>query len=159
LVAGLTAETVMRNLGHGRAILLGLGTSAAGMLLFGLSPWLQLSVAAMPLIGGGFVLYSAASLTLIQALAPAEGRGRLTALFALLYWGLMPIGGLLGGIVAEAAGAQTAFALAGSSCSSRESWRSCCGASSSRCASTVMERRSRMESSSIWRRSPAARSR
>jgi MFS family permease len=113
LIAGLTAETLMRNLGHGRSILLGLGTSATGMLIFGLSPWLQLSVAAMPLIGGGFVLYSAASLTLIQALAPAEVRGRLTALFALLYWGLMPIGGLLGGIVAEAAGAQTAFALAG----------------------------------------------
>jgi hypothetical protein len=67
----------------------------------------------MPLVGGGFVLYSAASLTLIQALAPAAVRGRLTALFALLYWGLMPIGGLIGGIVAQAAGARVAFAGAG----------------------------------------------
>jgi MFS family permease len=113
LVAGLLAETVMRNLGHGRTILLGLGTSAVGMLIFGLSPFLELSVAAMPLIGGGFVLYSAASLTLIQALAPPIVRGRLTALFALLYWGLMPIGGLVGGIVAQAAGARVAFAGAG----------------------------------------------
>jgi predicted MFS family arabinose efflux permease len=113
LAAGLLAETVMRKLGHGRAMLLGLGVSSFGMLLFGLSPIVAMSVAAMPLIGGGFIWYSAASLTLIQALAPAAVRGRLTALFALLYWGLMPIGGLLGGIVAQATSAQTAFALAG----------------------------------------------
>src|SRR5207244_9464255 len=101
------------NFVHGRTMLLGRVTSAIGMLIFGLSPFLELSVAAMPLIGGGFVLYSAASLTLIQALAPPIVRGRLTALFALLYWGLMPIGGLLGGIVAQAAGARIAFAGAG----------------------------------------------
>jgi MFS family permease len=113
LVAGLLAETCMRKLGHGRTLLIGLGTSSVGMLIFGLSPWLELSVAAMPLVGGGFVLYSAASLTLIQALAPADVRGRLTALFALLYWGLMPIGGLLGGLVAQATNARIAFAGAG----------------------------------------------
>lgn len=114
LLAGLLAETVMRRLGHGRTIVAGLSISGVGMLIFGLSPVLAVSVAAMPLIGGGFVWYSAASLTLIQALAPPAVRGRLTALFALLYWGLMPIGGLIGGIVAQAAGAQTAFAIAGS---------------------------------------------
>lgn len=113
LAAGLLAETAMRALGHGRAMLLGLAVSASGMLLFGLSPAVELSIAAMPLVGGGFILYSAASLTLIQALAPAGVRGRLTALFALLYWGLMPIGGLLGGVVAQAAGARVAFAAAG----------------------------------------------
>jgi MFS family permease len=113
LVSGLLAESVMRRFGHGRTILVGLGTSAVGMLIFGLSPILELSVAAMPLVGGGFVLYSAASLTLIQALAPPAVRGRLTALFALLYWGLMPIGGLLGGVVAQAAGARVAFVGAG----------------------------------------------
>jgi MFS family permease len=113
LVAGLLAETIMRRFGHGRTMLLGLATSALGMLIFGLAPAVELSIAAMPLIGGGFILYSASTLTLIQALAPAAVRGRLTALFALLYWGLMPIGGLLGGIIAQAAGARIAFAGAG----------------------------------------------
>jgi MFS family permease len=113
LVAGLLAETVMRRLGHGRAMILGLTVSSFGMLLFGLAPVVELSIAAMPLIGGGFIWYSSASLTLIQALAPPAVRGRLTALFALLYWGLMPIGGLLGGVIAQAAGARVAFAAAG----------------------------------------------
>lgn len=113
LASGLLAESIMRRLGHGRTMLLGLSISSAGMLIFGLAPFIALSVAAMPLIGGGFILYSASTLTLIQALAPAAVRGRLTALFALLYWGLMPIGGLIGGVVAQAAGARIAFAGAG----------------------------------------------
>jgi len=113
LIGGLLAESIMRRLGHGRTMLAGLGISSAGMLIFGLSPILELSVAAMTLVGGGFILYSAATLTLIQALAPAAVRGRLTALFALLYWGLMPVGGLVGGVIAQAAGARAAFAGAG----------------------------------------------
>ena len=113
LVAGLLAETIMRAAGHGLAIFIGLWTSAAGMIIFGLAPLVEISIAAVTLVGGGFVIYSAASLSLVQALAPSGIRGRVTSLFALLYWGLMPIGGLVGGIIAEAAGARAAFALAG----------------------------------------------
>ena len=106
LIAGFAAESTMRRAGHGRAILIGLWTSALGMLAFGLSPLVGLSILSMLFVGGGFVIYSAASLTLIQALSPAAVRGRTTSVFALLYWGFMPLGGLLGGIVAEAAGAR-----------------------------------------------------
>jgi len=114
LIAGLSAEAIMRAAGHGRAIFIGLWTSGVGMILFGTAPVVGLSIASVSLIGGGFVIYSSASLSLVQALAPASVRGRITSLFALLYWGLMPIGGLLGGIVAEASSARVAFALAGS---------------------------------------------
>ena len=113
LVAGFVAEATMRWAGHGRSIFIGLATSAVGMLAFGLSPFVGLSVASMALVGGGFVIYSAASLALIQALSPPAVRGRTTSVFALLYWGFMPLGGLAGGIVAEAAGARAAFAVAG----------------------------------------------
>ena len=113
LLAGFLAETIMRRAGHGPAIFIGLWTSALGMVLFGIAPIATLSVASMLLVGGGFVIYSSASLALIQALSPASVRGRTTSVFALLYWGLMPIGGLLGGVVAEAAGARVAFFAAG----------------------------------------------
>lgn len=113
LMAGFVAETVMRRAGHGRAIFIGLAISALGMLVFGLSPLVAVSIASMALVGGGFVIYSAASLALIQALSPPAVRGRTTSVFALLYWGFMPLGGLAGGIVAEAVGARAAFALAG----------------------------------------------
>ncbi len=113
LLAGFVAEAIMRRAGHGRAIFIGLWTSAAGMLAFGLSPIVGLSIASMVLVGGGFVIYSAASLALIQALSPPEVRGRTTSVFALLYWGFMPLGGLVGGVIAEAAGARAAFAAGG----------------------------------------------
>jgi MFS family permease len=67
----------------------------------------------MVLVGFGFVLYASASLSVVQTLSPPDFRGRLTALFALLYWGLMPLGALLGGAATALLGARMAFALSG----------------------------------------------
>jgi MFS family permease len=67
----------------------------------------------MTLVGFGFVVYASASLSVVQAISPPEFRGRLTALFALLYWGLMPLGSLLGGVATAALGARLAFGVAG----------------------------------------------
>jgi MFS family permease len=115
LLAGLTAEPLMRRFGHGRTVFLGLAVSAVGLTVFGLLPISLLPAAfvAIAFVGGGFLVYSAASLSLVQALSPAPLRGRLTSLFTLLYWGLMPIGGLLGGAVSEVTSARFAMAIAG----------------------------------------------
>lgn len=113
LVAGLGAEHTQRRLGHGRSILLGLASAAAGLIVFGLGPPLPVSILSVAFVGGGFVIYASASLTLVQALAPPALRGRLTSVFSLLYWGLMPIGGLLGGISAQAFTARTTMLGAG----------------------------------------------
>ena len=40
-------------------------------------------------------------------------RGGLSAVFAVLYWGLMPIGALIGGAMAESIGAQQALLVSG----------------------------------------------
>lgn len=113
LVAGLVAEHVQRRLGHGRSIMLGLASAAGGLIVFGLGPPLPVSIVSVGFVGGGFVVYASASLTLVQALAPAALRGRLTSVFSLLYWGLMPVGGLLGGLSAQAFTARTTMLGAG----------------------------------------------
>jgi MFS family permease len=113
LVAGLAAEHAQRRLGHGRSILLGLASAATGLIVFGVGPPLPVSIVSVAFVGGGFVVYASASLTLVQALAPPSLRGRLTSVFSLLYWGLMPIGGLLGGLSAEAFSARTTMLGAG----------------------------------------------
>ena len=113
LIAGLTAERFMRSVGHGRMVFLGLGTSACGMIAFGFVPVTGLAILSMGFVGGGFLVYAAASLSLVQALSPARLRGRLTGLFTLLYWGMMPIGGLVLGSVAEVTSARFAIAAAG----------------------------------------------
>lgn len=113
LITGLTAEHIQRRLGHGRSILVGLTSAAGGLIVFGLGVPLPVSLVAMAFAGGGFVVYASSSLTLVQALAPAALRGRLTSVFSLLYWGLMPIGGLLGGLAAQAVTARTTMLGAG----------------------------------------------
>ena len=82
-------------------------------MAFGGSPTLATCVASMVVAGAGFAIYASSTLSLIQSLASTEFRGRLTAVFALLYWGLMPLGALLGGAMAEAIGAQQAMLING----------------------------------------------
>ncbi len=113
LLAGLVAEPIMRRVGHGRAIFVGLTTIMAGLVGVGVAGVLPLTAACVGLAQAGFVVYASSSLSLVQALSPARLRGRITSLFTLLYWGLMPFGALFGGIVAERTSALFAVALAG----------------------------------------------
>ena len=113
LVAALLGARLMRRIGHGRAVLLGIAMISGGLVAFGVSPTLLTCVASMIVAGAGFAIYASSTLSLIQSLSSTEFRGRLTAVFALLYWGLMPLGALLGGATAEAIGAQHAMLING----------------------------------------------
>ena len=113
LFSALFGARIMRLLGHGRAVLAGIATIAAGLIGFGVSSGLAMGGVAMIVAGAGFSLYASSSLSLIQSLSSTVYRGRLTAVFALLYWGLMPIGALIGGAMAESIGAQQALLVSG----------------------------------------------
>jgi MFS family permease len=101
LLAGLIAEPLMQRLGHGRAVFTGLVLVSAGMIVAGVGGMVPVAMAGIGLAQAGFVVYASSSLALVQALSPGRLRGRLTSLFTLLYWGLMPIGALLEGAAAE----------------------------------------------------------
>jgi predicted MFS family arabinose efflux permease len=113
LVTGLFAGGLMRAFGHGTMVFVGIAAAGGGMITFGLSPTPAIAAVAMALVGGGLLAFGAASLSLVQALAPTRLRGRLTSLFTLTYWGLMPIGGLIGGAIAEATSARFTMAVFG----------------------------------------------
>jgi predicted MFS family arabinose efflux permease len=114
LVMGLASGALMRAFGHGAMVFAGIASAGIGMVVFGLAPATTVAVAAMSLVGGGLLAFGASSMSLVQALAPSRLRGRLTSLFTLLYWGLMPVGGLLGGAVSELSSARTTMAVFGS---------------------------------------------
>jgi MFS family permease len=101
LLAGLIAEPLMQRLGHGRSVFTGLTIVGIGMIVTGAGGAIPIAMAGIGLAQAGFVLYASSSLALVQAISPARLRGRVTALFTLLYWGLMPIGALLEGTAAE----------------------------------------------------------
>lgn len=113
LLAGLAAEPLMRRAGHGKTVFVGIGLISAGLISLGLSTSLSMAMVATGVTQGGFAIYGSSSLSLVQSLSPIALRGRVTSLFTLLYWGLMPFGALLGGLVAERTSALTAVALAG----------------------------------------------
>ena len=113
LLAGLVAEQVMRRLGHGRAMFAGLATIALGLIAMGSAGSLLLTALAVGLTQAGFAIYASSGLSLVQALSPARLRGRVTSLFTLLYWGLMPFGALLAGVVAERVTSLTTVILGG----------------------------------------------
>ncbi len=113
LIAGVSLETIQRRIGHGRALFCGVFGAAIGLTAFGLVPGAPLAIAVLPIVGASFLTFAAANLTLTQAISPARLRGRMVGLFATLYWGMMPVGGLIVGLAAEQIGARSALALCG----------------------------------------------
>ena len=113
LLAGLVAEPVMRTVGHGRAMFLGITTIGVGLIAVGAAGVVPLTAAAVGLTQAGFAIYASSALSLVQALSPARLRGRVTSLFTLLYWGLMPFGALVAGFIAERMTSLTTLMLNG----------------------------------------------
>jgi predicted MFS family arabinose efflux permease len=113
ILAGLGAEPLMRRAGHGRTIFVGMGLIGAGLIGAGLSGGLIVASVAIGVAQAGFAIYGSSSLSLVQSLSQSRLRGRVTSLFTLLYWGMLPFGALLGGLVAERTSALVAIIAAG----------------------------------------------
>lgn len=75
------------------------------LLLFAGSRSLLLSLALMLLIGITFVMQNAVANTLLQVHAPDELRGRVMSLYSLVTQGMLHVGGLQAGFVADSLGA------------------------------------------------------
>jgi predicted MFS family arabinose efflux permease len=113
LIAGVGLESLQRRFRHGRVVFFGLGMAAVALVLFGFPPTPVVAYALLPFVGAGFAMYAAATGTLIQAMAPARLRGRLVGLFATLYWGLLPVGSIVGGAIAQATSGRVAVTVTG----------------------------------------------
>lgn len=99
--------------GGGRLMLLGLASASVGLVVFGLSTWLPLSIVALAVLGGSQVAYYATTNTLIQVLVAPRLRGRVLSLYVLTSLGVIPFGNLLAGAIAEEFGAPLALAGGG----------------------------------------------
>jgi MFS family permease len=95
--------------GSGRLLLGGLSLAAASLVVFAVSREPALSMAALAILGASQVGYYATTNTLIQLLVPARLSGRVLSLYVLTSIGVMPIGNLLAGLVAERFGPTTAL--------------------------------------------------
>lgn len=99
------------------AVLLGVG-----LILFGLSHILWLSLAMMVMVGFGLIQAAAVSNTIIQSLVPDDKRARVMGYYTMAFFGAAPFGSLLAGALAEHIGAPHTVMLTGVFCIAGAAW-------------------------------------
>jgi MFS family permease len=89
---------------------------ALSLLLFSLSRWFWVSAALM--LGAGFCMIGqmASSNTLIQSMVPDPLRGRVMAVYSMMFMGMAPFGALLAGTIAQHLGAPVAVRIGATAC-------------------------------------------
>jgi MFS family permease len=85
----------------------------ASLVIFSLSHKFWVSVILLLPVGYTMMLQMACSNTLIQVMVPDALRGRVMAVYSMMFMGMAPIGALLGGALAEHLGAPLTVAIGG----------------------------------------------
>jgi MFS family permease len=110
----LASRTSVRGLGRWVAFSgMAFGT---GLILFALSRSFWLSTALMVPIGFAMMIEMGSSNTLIQTMSPDHLRGRVMAVYSMMFMGMAPFGALLAGLAAERLGAALTVAAGGTIC-------------------------------------------
>ncbi|HSS19782.1 MAG TPA: MFS transporter [Pyrinomonadaceae bacterium] len=110
----LAARKQLRGLG--RWVAFATATFGSSLILFSLSRSFWLSAALLIPVGFAMMIVMAASNTLIQAMVPDKLRGRVMAVYSMMFMGMAPIGALVAGSLAQRLGAPRTVILGGSIC-------------------------------------------
>ncbi|HEY1809142.1 MAG TPA: MFS transporter [Acidobacteriaceae bacterium] len=94
----------------------------AGLVAFGFSRWLGLSLVLMVFVGFGMLQGMTASNTIIQTLVPEDKRGRVMSYYTAAFVGMAPWGSLLAGSMAHWIGAPRTVMFTGSCCIAGGIW-------------------------------------
>jgi predicted MFS family arabinose efflux permease len=110
LLGALTVATFGSRIRPRLMILGGLWLFSAMLLLLALVRWYPLALVCLAVGGWGMLLYFSTTNTLIQTSVPDEMRGRVMGIWALVFGGTMPLGGLESGLLSQAFGVPWAVA-------------------------------------------------
>jgi MFS family permease len=113
LVSALSLAVRKTVLGLGRMIPIAAASFGAGLILFGLSRVLWVSLLMMLIVGFGMMQGMAASNTIIQTLVPEDRRGRVMSYYTMAFVGMAPFGSLLAGGLAHWLGAPHTVMITG----------------------------------------------
>ncbi len=83
------------------------------LILFSVSRFLWLSMVILIGVGVGMMLQATSTNTLIQAMVPDQLRGRVMAVYSMMFMGMAPIGSFFAGVVAARFGAPVTVFIAG----------------------------------------------
>ena len=107
----LAARSRVQGLG-GWVAMAGVGFGTA-LISFSFSRWYSLSVALLVPVGFCAMVLLGSANTLIQSMVPDRLRGRTMAIYSMMFMGMVPLGALLSGAVADRIGAPWTVAIGG----------------------------------------------
>jgi MFS family permease len=109
LLAGVVADRVAARLGRRLAMLIGAGGPVLATLAIAAAPvawWVALMLAVQMVLA---TIWNIIAMSLRQRLIPNHLFGRVNALFRFFAWGSLPIGAVLGGVLASVAGLRAPY--------------------------------------------------
>ena len=116
LMGALTLASKTGVRGLGRWVAMTCASFGVSLILFSYSRYFWLSVALLLPAGFSMMLQMACSNTLIQTMVPDRLRGRVMAVYSMMFMGMAPFGALLGGALAHRVGAPATIAIGGVAC-------------------------------------------
>jgi MFS family permease len=122
LISALSLAARKTVLGLGKMIPLSTAVFGMGLIGFGLSRYLWVSLALMLVCGFGMMQQMAASNTIIQTIVEDSKRGRVMSFYTVAFVGMAPFGSLLAGALAHAIGAPYTVMFSGACCILGAAW-------------------------------------
>ncbi len=116
LLGALTLASRSGVHGLGRWVAFSCGGFGVSLILFSFSRSVWLSAALLLPVGFGMMLQMSSSNTLIQAMVPDHLRGRVMAVYSMMFMGMAPFGALLGGALADRLGAPITVSMGAVAC-------------------------------------------
>jgi len=116
LLGALTLATRSHVRGLARWVAIACGGFGVSLILFSLSRNFWFSTVLLIPVGFCMMLQMSASNTLIQAMVPDHLRGRVMAVYTMMFMGMAPFGSLLGGALADRLGAPLTVAIGAVAC-------------------------------------------
>jgi len=109
-------------IGLGRIIMWASAVFGIGLVVFSQLTSLWLSFVVLAIAGCGFMIHLAATNTILQTIVEERLRGRVMSFYTMAFFGTVPIGSLIGGVMADRYGAPTTVLLSGIACLAASAW-------------------------------------
>ena len=113
VIGSLIEERVEARFGRSNVLFLTVVVTGLAMLVPVLSAYPLPVALGMAAMGATNMMWNIVTVSLRQRITPDHLLGRMNATYRLFAWGVMPIGALLGGLIAELVGLRAVFLLAG----------------------------------------------
>ncbi len=116
LLGALSLATRVGVRGLGKLIAICAGGFGASLILFAFSKMFWLSMVLLIPVGFTMMVQMASSNTLLQSMVPDQMRGRVIAVYSMMFMGMAPFGAFFAGALAHHLGAPWTVAIGGVAC-------------------------------------------